>query len=147
MIGGGGERKTLRMVAQYADESNLIAEASDIPRKLEVLAEHCATVGRDRSEITVSWQRSTCIAPTMEQAEADLAAYFAMRGIDLAGLSDGRRAAMTGRFILGDPDTVGERLAADLALGVDGFTLNAPANGHVPERVALLGETAAKVIA
>jgi hypothetical protein len=41
---------------------------------------------------------------------------------------------------------VGERLAADLALGVDGFTMNAPANGFIPGRVALLGETAAKVV-
>ena len=147
MIGGGGERKTLRMVAQYADESNLIAEARDLPRKLDALAEHCANLGRDRSEITVSWQRSTCIAPTMEQAQADLEAYFSMRGIDLAGMAEDRRAAMTGRFILGDPDTVGERLAADLTLGVDGFTLNAPVNGHLPERVSLLGETAAKVVA
>jgi F420-dependent oxidoreductase-like protein len=147
MIGGGGERKTLRMVAQYADESNLIAEARDLPRKLEALAEHCTNLGRDRSEITVSWQRSTCIAPTMEQAQADLEAYFSMRGIDLTAMADDRRAAMTGRFILGDPDTVGERLAADLTLGVDGFTLNAPVNGHVPERVSLLGETAAKVLA
>jgi F420-dependent oxidoreductase-like protein len=146
MIGGGGERKTLRMVAQYADESNLIADAADIPRKLDVLAEHCAALGRDRRELTVSWQRSTCIAPTMEEAQADLAAYFTLRGIDLGRLSDDRRAAMTSRFILGDPDTVGERLAADLALGVDGFTLNAPANGHVPGRVTLLGETAAKVV-
>ena len=62
----------------------------------------------------MSWQRSTCIAPTMEEAQADLEAYFSMRGIDLAGMADDRRAAMTGRFILGDPDTVGERLAADL---------------------------------
>jgi F420-dependent oxidoreductase-like protein len=146
MIGGGGERKTLRMVAQYADESNMIAEARDLPRKLDALAEHCANLGRDRNDVTVSWQRTTCIAPTMEQAEADLAAYFAMRGVDLAGMPEDRRAALTGRFILGDPDTVGERLAADLALGVDGFTLNAPANGHLPGRVSLLGETAAKVV-
>ena len=69
-----------------------------------------------------------------------------MRGIDLAGMPEDRRAAMTSRFIIGDPDTVGEKLAADLALGVDGFTLNAPLNGHLPERVSLLGETAAKVI-
>ena len=130
MIGGGGERKTLRMAAQYADESNLICERSEVGRKLDALAEHCATLGRDRSEITVSWQRSACIAPTMEQAQADLEAYFSMRGIDLAGMAEDRRAAMTGRFILGDPDTVGERLAADLTLGVDGFTLNAPVNGR-----------------
>ena len=146
MIGGGGERKTLRMVAQYADESNLIADASDIPRKLDALAEHCANLGRDRSELTVSWQRSTCIAPTMEEAQRELAEWFGRRGIDLAAMSDERRAAVVSRVTVGDPDTVGELLAADLALGVDGFTLNAPANGHVPGRVALLGEVASKVV-
>jgi alkanesulfonate monooxygenase SsuD/methylene tetrahydromethanopterin reductase-like flavin-dependent oxidoreductase (luciferase family) len=146
MIGGGGERKTLRMVAQYADESNIIAEAADLPRKLDVLAAHCERLGRDRNEVTVSWQRSACIAPTMEQARAELVAYLRRRGIDLDALADGARAAITSRFVLGDPDTVGERLAADLALGVDGFTLNAPANGDIPGRVQLLGETAAKVV-
>ena len=146
MIGGGGERKTLRMVAQYADESNLIAEASEIPRKLDALAEHCDRLGRDRSELTVSWQRTACIAPTMEQAQADLVGYMRMRGLDLDAMTDDVRAAITSRFILGDPDTAAERLSADLALGVDGFTLNAPANGHIPGRVQLLGETAAKVV-
>ncbi len=38
MIGGGGRRKTLRLVAQYADESNLIAAPDDLPRKLDALA-------------------------------------------------------------------------------------------------------------
>jgi len=146
MIGGGGERKTLRMVAQYADESNLIADRNDIPRKLDALAEHCETLGRDRSQVTVSWQRSTCIAPTMEQAQAELAAFFASQGVNLDSLDANQRAAATARFIVGDPDTVGERLTADLAMGVDGFTLNAPANGHIASRVALLGETAAKVV-
>jgi F420-dependent oxidoreductase-like protein len=146
MIGGGGERKTLRMVAQYADESNLIAERADLPRKLDALAAHCERLGRDRSEITVSWQRTTCIAPTMEEAQADLAAFFGSRGIDLTTRSDEERASLTGRFVVGDPDTVGEALAADLALGVDGFTLNAPANGHIPGRVTLLGETVAPLI-
>jgi F420-dependent oxidoreductase-like protein len=146
MIGGGGEHKTLRMVAQYADESNLIAERRDLPRKLEALAAHCERLGRDRSEITVSWQRTACLAPTMEEAQAELAAYFGRRGIDVGSMSDEARAGIERLFILGDPDTVGERLAEDLALGVDGFTINAPANGHVPGRVALLGETAAKVV-
>jgi len=141
-----GERKTLRMVAQYADESNLIADRNDIPRKLDALAEHCETLGRDRSQVTVSWQRSTCIAPTMEQAQAELAAFFASQGVNLDSLDANQRAAATARFIVGDPDTVGERLTADLAMGVDGFTLNAPANGHIASRVALLGETAAKVV-
>ena len=147
MIGGGGERKTLRMVAQYADESNLIAEARDIPRKLEALDEHCQNLGRDRGEITVSWQRSVCIAPTMEEAQADLAAWFSRRGIALDTLDADQRAALTARFIVGDPDTVGERLAADKALGVDGFTANLPANGYIPGRVALLGDVMRRVVA
>src|SRR6476659_7722204 len=54
MIGGGGERKTLRLVAQFADESNLICAPADIPRKLDALAGHCEALGRDRGEITVS---------------------------------------------------------------------------------------------
>src|SRR6202050_2190850 len=41
MIGGGGEKKTLRLVAQYADESNIICQPSEVPRKLDALAKHC----------------------------------------------------------------------------------------------------------
>jgi F420-dependent oxidoreductase-like protein len=147
MIGGGGERKTLRMVAQYADESNLIADRADLPRKLEALAGHCERLGRDRSEITVSWQRNVCIAPTTEEAEADFAAGLARRGIDLDTLPDAQRRSLQGLVLVGDPDTVGEQLATDLAMGVDGFTINQSFNGHVPERVALLGEVASKVVA
>ncbi len=146
MIGGGGERKTLRMVAQYADESNLIAEPADLPRKLDALAAHCDALGRDRSEITVTWQRSACIAPTAEQAQAELDAYFARRGLDLASMSVEERAFFTGRFAIGDPDTVGEQFAAWLATGVDGFTVNMPANGHVEGRVELLGRTLAPLL-
>ncbi|MEZ5217205.1 MAG: LLM class F420-dependent oxidoreductase [Ilumatobacteraceae bacterium] len=146
MIGGGGEKKTLRMVAQYADESNLIADRGDVPRKLEALAAHCEALGRDRSELTVSYQRSACIAPTMEAAQADLARYFEFRGLDLGSMPDEMRTAVTSRFIVGDPDTVGEQLSADLTLGIDGFTINAPANGHLEGRVELLGQTASKVV-
>jgi F420-dependent oxidoreductase-like protein len=146
MIGGGGERKTLRMVAQYADESNLICDASELPRKLAALAEHCDRLGRDRGEITVSFLRSVCIAPTMEEAEADLNAYLRRRGIDLDSLPPEQRAAFAGRFVTGDADTLAEHLAADLAHGIDGWTLNAPANGHIPGRVALLGEAVSKLL-
>jgi F420-dependent oxidoreductase-like protein len=50
LIGGAGERKTLRMVAQYAQACNLFA-APDLDHKLDVLKQHCADVGRDYSEI------------------------------------------------------------------------------------------------
>ncbi|CAB4731860.1 MAG: TIGR03560 family F420-dependent LLM class oxidoreductase [Actinobacteria bacterium] len=52
MIGGAGERKTLRMVAQYADACNLFAESPDVvAHKLEVLREHCDRLGRDYDAI------------------------------------------------------------------------------------------------
>jgi F420-dependent oxidoreductase-like protein len=144
MIGGGGERKTLRLVAQYADESNLIAEPAEIPRKLDVLAAHCERLGRDRSDITVSVLRTVCIAPTHAQAEADIARYLGERGIDLG--DETTRQMIEGRITYGDPDEVGEKLAAVLDLGVDGLTCNLPANGHDPENVELLGETALKLV-
>jgi F420-dependent oxidoreductase-like protein len=50
LIGGGGEKKTLRLVAKYAQACNLFGNA-DLPHKLEVLREHCAAVGRDYDEI------------------------------------------------------------------------------------------------
>ena len=50
MIGGGGEKKTLRLVAQYADACNLFA-GRDEARKLDVLRQHCAAVGRDYDSI------------------------------------------------------------------------------------------------
>lgn len=53
LIGGGGEKKTLRLVAQYADASNLFIYMGneELARKLEVLKRHCDDVGRDYAEI------------------------------------------------------------------------------------------------
>ncbi|WP_033342488.1 LLM class F420-dependent oxidoreductase [Catenuloplanes japonicus] len=50
LIGGGGEKKTLRLVAQYADSCNLFLSA-ETGHKLEVLKQHCKDVGRDYDEI------------------------------------------------------------------------------------------------
>ncbi|GAB90258.1 LLM class F420-dependent oxidoreductase [Gordonia rhizosphera] len=137
MIGGGGEKKTLRMVAQYADESNIICAPGDIGRKLDALAAHCDRLGRDRSEITVSLQTSACIAPTHDEAVAELEAY-----LERNPAAEIRRATT----IVGDPDEVAAHYADLLATGIDGFTVNAPANGHVPGRVSLLGQTLAPLI-
>jgi F420-dependent oxidoreductase-like protein len=144
MIGGSGERKTLRLVAQYADESNLTCPPAEIPRKLDALAAHCERLGRDRSEITVSAQRTTCIAPTREQAEAAVSRYVGERGMDFG--DPGVRQLVESMVVIGDPDEVGEQLSAVLALGIDGLTCNLPANGYDPANVELLGETLTKVI-
>ena len=55
IVCGGGERKTLRLAARYADESNVIARSSEeVARKLEVLRAHCLDVGRDPGEVAMS---------------------------------------------------------------------------------------------
>lgn len=137
MIGGGGERKTLRMVAQYADESNIICAPDEIPRKLAALDAHCERLGRDRSEITVSYQTSVCVAPTREQAQRE--ADEAVARIPQLGL---RR----GGLICGSPDEVAAIYERLMATGIDGVTVNAPANGHIEGRVRLLGETLAPLV-
>lgn len=138
MIGGSGEKKTLRMVAQYADESNMVGTpVEDIAHKLDVLAEHCERLGRDRSEIKVTNMQMVLVAPTMEEAEADLR--------DIAGAkgwSDEIAEMVKGILIYGDADTVGERLQACMATGIDGITCNLPGNGHNTDRIGLLGEIA-----
>ncbi len=141
MIGGQGEKKTLRMVAQYADESNLTGEVKDIPRKLEVLAEHCDRLGRDRSEIIVTKLLMLAVAPTMEEAEADLAAIAQLKGWNDSIMNMVRKV-----LIFGDADTVGERIAEAVGMGLDGITVDLPLNGHNLERVELLGEIALKAL-
>lgn len=143
MIGGGGEKKTLRMVAQYADESNLICQLGEIPRKLEALAAHCDRLGRDRSEIVVTKQVSCAIAPTAEEADADIRAIAAVKGWS----DEVVQMAKDHMLIWGDPDTVGERLSEVMAHDIDGLTVNMPASGHIPGRVELLGATASRVLA
>jgi F420-dependent oxidoreductase-like protein len=54
LIGGSGERKTLRLVAQYADACNIFGDATEIAHKLAVLRRHCDAVGRDPKEIEVT---------------------------------------------------------------------------------------------
>jgi F420-dependent oxidoreductase-like protein len=51
MVGGSGERQTLRIVAKYADACNLFGSAETVKRKLSILKEHCRNVGRDYDSI------------------------------------------------------------------------------------------------
>jgi len=141
MIGGSGEKKTLRMVAQYADESNLTCPTEEIPRKLDALAGHCERLGRDRSEITVTKLMMIAVAPTLEELDADLASVGATKGWNDKIMDGAKR-----QLVYGDPDTVGEAMEAAMAQGLDGLAVDLPVNGHLPERIHLLGEIAAKVM-
>ena len=54
MIGGGGEKKTLRLVATYADACNIFGDPETVAHKVDVLRRHCDAVGRDPNEIEVT---------------------------------------------------------------------------------------------
>jgi F420-dependent oxidoreductase-like protein len=54
LVGGSGERRTLRLVARHADACNLFGDPDTVPGKLAVLRAHCAAEGRDPAEITVT---------------------------------------------------------------------------------------------
>jgi len=66
LIGGGGERKTLRIVATYADACNFIGDAQTVTHKVEVLRGHCEAVGRDAADIEV-----TALIMVSDDATAD----------------------------------------------------------------------------
>lgn len=147
MIGGSGEKKTLRLVARFADDSNLSCGRDEIARKLDALAGHCEREGRDRSEITVSYQGIACVAPTREEARDELDAYLGTRGVDVSAMGDDDAEAIRSVVAYGAPDDIAEHFAGLLAHGVDGFTVAAPANGHLEGRVALLGRAVAPLLA
>src|SRR5262245_61372705 len=67
LIGGGGERKTLRLVARYAQACNLFP-GPDLAHKLEVLREHCEREGRDYNEILKSCVYQIDVGPDGENA-------------------------------------------------------------------------------
>ncbi|HZJ27080.1 MAG TPA: LLM class flavin-dependent oxidoreductase, partial [Acidimicrobiia bacterium] len=146
MIGGSGEKKTLRLVAQYADESNLTSPSVELPRKLDALAGHCERLGRDRSEITMSQHLNVCIAETKDDAHADMVRFLGERGIDLTTVDDATRDMILAMVVWGGPDDVGEQLTAVLERGAEGFTCSLPANGYNPDSVELLGRVATEVL-
>ena len=135
MIGGQGEKKTLRLMAQHAEMANFTSGFDEIPRKLEVLQQHCADVGRDPATINKTSLCSIAVGRTMEEAEAMRNDFLAARGLAWDTLDEATRAAVGARMLVGDADAVGERIRALIGLGLDGVTFNMPANGHDLEAV------------
>ena len=68
LIGGGGERKTLRLVARYAQACNIFARA-DVRRKLDVLRRHCEAEGRDYDDIEKTVLYNFDVGPRGERAD------------------------------------------------------------------------------
>jgi F420-dependent oxidoreductase-like protein len=147
LIGGSGEKRTLRLVAKYADESNLTCAPAEIPRKLDALARHCREFGRDPGTIGKSWLGSFIVANTHEQAEKLRNEFLARRGMSWENLPESVREMVNRALVLGDPDTVGERVQREiLGPGLDGVVANLPADAHLEGSVERAAATLRKAL-
>ncbi|MGH8994231.1 MAG: LLM class F420-dependent oxidoreductase [Acidimicrobiia bacterium] len=138
LVGGSGERRTLRLVAEYADACNLFGDLDTIRHKLDVLERHCADVGRDPAEITRTKLASLVVGRTVEEARAAAEEAFRSRG-EMA-------AVFLGAALIGDTDSIGEQVAAHRAAGLDGLIVNLPLVDDL-DQVRAAGEVMAKALA
>jgi F420-dependent oxidoreductase-like protein len=134
LVGGSGERKTLRMVAQYADGCNLFGDPERARHLLGVLDGHCERLGRDPGEIT-----KTSMA-TIVISESDAGARAKLDAMRAAGVPEQRIANTTA----GTPDRILERAHAFRDVGIEGLTITMP-DSHDLDAVTLAGETLAPV--
>ncbi|MFC4602904.1 LLM class F420-dependent oxidoreductase [Rhodococcus kronopolitis] len=140
LLGGGGEKKTFGFAARYADHLNIICNASELPRKLDALAQRCEEAGRDRGTLETSFLAFVMIDEDGDRARQLQREFLLSRGVDLSTLSPGDRAAATDRQFVGNPDEVAEQIQTRvLDHGVDGIVINLVANGEEPGIVELAG--------
>ena len=136
VIGGSGEKKTLRMVAQYADGCNVFGDVDDLQAPDGGAERPLREARSDPAEITKTRLGIICIAPTHEAAQAKVKALVDM------GLPADRVSMMT----IGDPDTIAEEVAKYKDIGIEGFTITIP-DVHDLEAVELAGKAIGPVFA
>jgi len=120
MIGGGGEKKTLRSVARYADYWNVSADPAGLARKNAILDEHCAAVGRDPSTIVRTSNTWVVIRDSRREAERVWATQMARNRSDL--LPEERY-----RTFLGPVEYVAGRLREHVEAGFESTIVELPA--------------------
>lgn len=108
MIGGGGEKRTLKLVAQYADECNVTGSLETVRHKMDVLHRHCADVGRDPAEVAVTWM--TPVILTTDDAHT----AETRRMIEAGGGGD-----ESAGFTIGQMEQIPELIAPQVEAGVD----------------------------
>jgi F420-dependent oxidoreductase-like protein len=115
MVGGGGEKRTLKLVAQYADYCNVAGDLDTVRHKLEVLRGHCDALGRDPTEVTTTRLGSLFLVDTAEQAAETREMLVGLAGEEFV-------AACT----IGDDDQVVEQVTAIVEAGVQEPIFNMP---------------------
>lgn len=115
LIGGGGEKVTLKLVAQYGDACNIAGDLETVRHKFAVIKQHCEAVGRDYESIHRTSMSICCMGATDEEALEKLSPLMRTRFGDR--ISSG---------LIGSPDTVRQRLAAYEEAGVQELILAFP---------------------
>ena len=82
LVGGSGERKTLRLVAKYADACNLFGDPDTVRHKVGVLTAHCADLGRDADEVLVTNLTTALVGDDTADARARATAIAAAAPAD-----------------------------------------------------------------
>lgn len=119
-VAGGGERKTLRIAARYADYTNFDGTPDGFAHKAEVLRGHCADLGRDPAEITMTANYNVAIGET-EKEVADRLASLRDRMARHVGADEADRqlGAYRGLPGVGTPGQIVDKLTALRDLGMD----------------------------
>jgi len=121
-IAGGGEKKTLRTAAQYADYTNFAPSVFE--HKSQILAAHCADLGRDFAQITRSTNVNVVIGENEKEVKDRLAwtrDHYVKAGVPEATV-DQQIEAQTSGVGVGTPEQIAEKLTALKALGL-GYTI------------------------
>ena len=114
MVGGSGERRTLRLVAQHADLCNIFGSPATVHRLLDVLAGHCGAVGRDPEEISHTWLGTLLLTTSAAETE------------QMTNLVGGGGGDVAERFLIGEPDAIVEQVGGLLDAGIDEVIVNMP---------------------
>jgi F420-dependent oxidoreductase-like protein len=137
LVGGGGEKVTLKLVARYADANNLGGGFATVDRKEKILLEHCDAVGRDPAEI----ERTTGIGPVFirdsrEEAQRVFESTFAHNGG--AGLWEDAP--------VGTPEDMVEQLQPYLGIGYRHFVAAFPSPYDEESMTRLMTEVKPKLV-
>ena len=126
LVGGGGEKRTLQLVARYADMCNIFGDPATVAHKVDVLRGHCKDVGRDPSEVTVSRLSTLVLTESDEETQATRDFLKQVTGEEPIG-SD-----------IGTADELVARVEELAAAGVDYFVFNVPTG--TAETVSRVGQ-------
>ena len=134
MIGGSGEKKTLRTVARYADMWNAMGTVDFLRHKDEVLRQHCEAVGRDQAEI----ERTAGCKPIIRDSEAEARrvweSQMAHNRTPMSDVED------DDTFWVGTPEQLAEEMRARRELGFDTFIAEMAAPYDVETLERWIGE-------